>query len=114
MRIAFTGHRNKIAAITELEQIAARFSDAEWVHGGAIGFDTQVQTIARDLKIPTIIIRPDYAKFSKVAPLVRNRDIVDSADILVALYDGRNSGGTKYTIDYAIKKGKQVIFLACA
>ena len=42
--------------------------------------------------------------------IIRNKYMVDSSDIVIAVYDGK-SGGTKFTYDYAIKKGKQVILL---
>jgi len=31
--------------------------------------------------------------------------MVDHADLVVAIYDGRTSGGTHYTMNYARKKG---------
>jgi nucleoside 2-deoxyribosyltransferase len=34
--------------------------------------------------------------------------MVDLADIVLAIWDGR-SRGTKYTVDYAVKKGKRII-----
>lgn len=34
--------------------------------------------------------------------------MVDNADVLVCAYDGK-SGGTSYTLDYALKSGKVVI-----
>lgn len=37
----------------------------------------------------------------------RNRALVDMCDVLVAVYDGK-SGGTKYTVDYARKQGREV------
>lgn len=40
----------------------------------------------------------------------RNRMLVDSCDVLVAVYDGR-SGGTRYTCEYACKQGKKIIRL---
>lgn len=40
----------------------------------------------------------------------RNRWMVDHADCLLAVYDGK-PGGTKYTIDYACKKGVQIILI---
>lgn len=42
--------------------------------------------------------------------MARNRYMVDNSDIVIAVYDGK-SGGTKFTYDYAVKKGKQVIIL---
>lgn len=41
----------------------------------------------------------------------RNRYMVDHADVLLAVYDGNNKGGTSYTIEYARKQGKKVIMI---
>lgn len=38
----------------------------------------------------------------------RNRYMVDNSEVVVCLYDG-TKGGTAYTVDYALKKGKIVI-----
>lgn len=39
----------------------------------------------------------------------RNRYMIDAASHLIAVYDGVQKGGTKYTIDYARKKGLEII-----
>ena len=36
--------------------------------------------------------------------------MVDHADCLLAIYDGK-PGGTQYTIDYAHKKGLEVVLI---
>lgn len=41
----------------------------------------------------------------------RNRYMVDQSDIVVAIWDGRESGGTYNTISYAQSKGKKVIVI---
>ena len=38
----------------------------------------------------------------------RNRYMVDNSDRLLALWDGRETGGTWYTVQYATEKGKPV------
>lgn len=38
----------------------------------------------------------------------RNRYMVDNSSVLVAVYDG-GYGGTKQTIDYAVKQGLEII-----
>ncbi len=43
----------------------------------------------------------------------RNRYMVDKADVVVCAFDGK-PGGTKYTVDYAAKLGKSLIFLSPA
>lgn len=41
----------------------------------------------------------------------RDEEIVDKADMLIAFYDGREKGGTYYTIKYAEKKGIEVVLV---
>ena len=50
---------------------------------------------------------PEYVKYGRAAPMVRNRLIVDSSDIVVALWD-QSSRGTEYVINYANASHKPV------
>lgn len=38
----------------------------------------------------------------------RNLEMIRKSDMLIAIYDGRHSGGTKFTIDNAIKYGLEI------
>ena len=38
----------------------------------------------------------------------RNRYMVDESDLVIAVYNGRDTGGTVYTMNYAQDKGKTV------
>jgi len=78
------------------------------ISGGAIGIDTLAEKYADKNNIPKLIFLPDYQKHGKAAPLIRNKLIVDNADIIIAFWNGF-SRGTKHTIDYAKKQGKEVI-----
>jgi hypothetical protein len=91
-----------------LRNLAEAYPHATWIHGGAQGFDSQVETIAKECGIKTEVIRPDYQTHGRGAPLVRNREIVDKSDVIVAGYDGRAGGGTAYTIKYAKGLNKEV------
>lgn len=107
--ISFTGHRDKLCADGELERINQMYPDAIWVHGGAVGFDSQVQYFAERSHIPTMIIRPDYERYKgKLAPIMRNRLIVERGSVLIACYDGRKTGGTFFAIQYARKLNKHI------
>lgn len=77
------------------------------ISGGARGVDTLAEDYARRHGLPFVCFLPDYERYGHRAPLVRNRQIVDSADTVVALWDGR-SRGTMYTVAYAKKTGKKV------
>ena len=78
------------------------------ISGGAKGVDTIAEQYADSHGIEKLIIKPQYEKFGRAAPIKRNEEMVDLADIVLAIWDGR-SRGTKYTVDYAVKKGKRII-----
>lgn len=42
---------------------------------------------------------------------IRNRYLVDNCDVLVAIYNGTDKGGTAYTVRYAKQQGKKIIIL---
>jgi predicted Rossmann fold nucleotide-binding protein DprA/Smf involved in DNA uptake len=77
------------------------------ISGGAKGIDTVAWAWAVDNHIEILVIRPEYNKYGKVAPLKRNEIIVNESDKVLAFWDGK-SRGTKYVIDYANKKGKEI------
>lgn len=78
------------------------------IHGGAPGVDSLADWIAKHSNIPVHVERPDYQAYPpKVAPLKRNEVMVDMADAVIAIWDGK-SRGTEYTIEYAKKQGKPV------
>lgn len=79
----------------------------EIVSGGAKGIDTCAKVYAEKAGLPITEFLPEYARYGKGAPLVRNRTIVDYADGVLAFWDGV-SRGTKSVIDYAKKIGKPV------
>lgn len=109
MIILFTGHRDKILPVEQLDMIAGLYEGATWLHGGAEGFDSQVRQYASAHDIPQEVARPDYKTYpSRQAPIIRNKQMVERCDLVVACYDGRQTGGTKFTIDYARKLGKKV------
>lgn len=112
VRVAFTGHRNRTTYELELAAIAHCFPKAVWVHGGAKGFDSQVEDYAHKLGIKTHVIRPDYNRYGRGAPLIRNKEIVSGAKLLVACYDGRQTGGTFYTINFAKKHKIPVVIVS--
>ena len=52
-------------------------------------------------------LSPTYTRDCMFA---RNRALIDSCDLLIAVYDGK-PGGTKYTVDLAAQLGKKVIVI---
>jgi predicted Rossmann fold nucleotide-binding protein DprA/Smf involved in DNA uptake len=82
------------------------------VSGGARGRDTYAREFAQKNNLPLQEFLPDYDKYGRGAPLVRNKLIVEACDCLITFWDGQ-SHGTKYTIDYAVQMGKPVKVVNC-
>lgn len=78
------------------------------ISGGAKGIDTLAERYADEKGIEKLIIRPEYQKFGKAAPIKRNEQMVDLSDVVLAVWDGE-SRGTKYTLNYCEKIGKKFI-----
>ena len=78
----------------------------ELISGGANGVDVLAASYAAQHHIPIRVIRPDYKRyFYRRAPLERNQLIVDTADFVVAVWDG-SSTGTKDALTRAQIAGK--------
>ncbi len=84
---------------------------SEIVSGGARGIDSSAAAYARANGLRLTEFLPDYDRYGRGAPLVRNRLIVEYADAVYAFWDGK-SRGTKFTIDYARELGKPVRIFA--
>ena len=73
------------------------------ITGGANGIDSIAEKYADDHRLSKIILRPQYQLYKRNAPLIRNRQMVDLADAVLIIWDGK-SNGTRYTMEYAQKK----------
>lgn len=104
LRVAVIGSRS----ITDADLSGYIPRDATMlISGGASGVDTLAETYAKTHRLPIRILRPNYALYGKRAPLLRNQQIVECADLVIAVWDGVSSG-TAYTIDYAHERGVPV------
>jgi len=50
-------------------------------------------------------------KYSKESYMIRDKAMVDDSDIVIAVWDGIEQGGTWNTIDYARKRGKEIKYI---
>lgn len=78
------------------------------VSGGAQGADSLGARWAKEYGVPVRIFKPDWTKYGKAAGFMRNTDIVEAADVVVAFWDGV-SNGTRDSIAKAEKAGKAVL-----
>jgi hypothetical protein len=102
MKLAIIGSRN--IQIDDLSPYIPADCD-EIISGGARGVDTCAAEYARAHGLKLTEFLPDYQKFGRAAPIVRNRAIVDAADEVLAFWDG-SSRGTKSVIDFCKKISK--------
>ena len=79
----------------------------EIVSGGAKGIDTCAREYANSHNIKLKEFLPEYERFGRGAPLKRNLQIIEYADIVLAFWDGK-SRGTKYVIDNCRTMGVEV------
>ena len=67
---------------------------------------------AREHGIKLTEFLPQYERYGRAAPIVRNKEIVDYADKIIAFWDG-SSKGTLSVIKYAQKIGKPCEIILC-
>lgn len=116
LKIAIAGSRD----ITDYSALLTALSKAleagvlipahsfEIVSGGARGIDTLARRYSQETGYPLTEMKPQYLHNNdRGAPLRRNKDIADYADVLVAVWDGR-SPGTRHVIDYMKSINKPV------
>ena len=72
------------------------------VSGGAKGVDQLAFQIAQRQGLPCVELLPDYGRYGRGAPLIRDREIVREADLVLAVWDGA-SPGTRYVMEQCQK-----------
>ncbi len=99
MKVAVIGSRGVI-----VNDIGAHLPAGcdEIVSGGARGVDTCAENYAHDTGLKLTVFLPDYERYGRSAPLIRNKEIVNYADTVIAFWDGV-SRGTYFVIDYCKK-----------
>jgi hypothetical protein len=83
------------------------FEITEVVCGKARGVDTLGERWANESGIPVAEFPADYGKHGKAAGPIRNREMSNYAEALIAIHDGI-SPGTKNMIEEAKKRGLKV------
>ena len=108
MKIAVVGSRN--LTVTD---IGKYISDCdEVVSGGAKGVDTCAAEYAKSNGLKLTVFLPQYERYGRSAPILRNKEIVNYADKVVAFWDG-SSKGTLSVIKYAETVGKPCKVIIC-
>ena len=119
-----------------------RFPDAVFITGGAPGVDLWAAEVWSEMGLDWCLIKPcadhgvgvwsdqllkkrdELAKKAKKVKVLmpkyrngclnkRNEWMVNKADLVLALFDGRQRGGTKHCLSYARQQNKRIIWLDC-
>ena len=108
MKVAVVGSRSIFAT-----DISMYISDGdEIVSGGAVGVDSCAAEYAKKNGLKLTVFLPQYERYGRASPIVRNKKIVDYADKIIAFWDGK-SKGTLSVIKYAEKTGKPCEIILC-
>ncbi len=105
MKVAVVGSRGLKIDFMFFYVLAAA---TEIVSGGAKGVDRAAKAFAEERKLKYKEFLPDYKRYGIAAPIKRNDEIIDYADLVVVLWDGK-SRGTKYVIDRCKKNKKSLM-----
>ena len=116
MKVIIAGSRG-ITSIYHLRRALQEsgffWSITEVVSGTARGVDKLGEEWAIEKGIPIKRFPADWDTHGKRAGYLRNAEMADYADALLALWDGK-SRGTKHMIDLARKKGLRVYVMEVA
>ena len=75
--------------------------------GGAEGVDSIAEEYADTHRMSKLVLRPHYELYGRAAPLKRNEKMIEIADAVLVVWDGK-SRGARYTAAYAKKKNKPI------
>ena len=89
------------------DKTLSRQTTVEIVSGTANGADKLGERYAKERGYVLTRFPADWGKFGKGAGHIRNREMAECADALIAFWDGE-SRGTKHMIDTAKQRGLKV------
>lgn len=108
MKIAVIGSR-EFDDYELMEKALDSFKNIELiVSGGAVGADTLAELYAKNNGIETLIHYADWQEHGKAAGPIRNTQIVNDADFILAFWDGKSTG-TKDSINKAYKTNTPIM-----
>lgn len=108
MRVAIVGSRDVFVA--DFSNYVGK--EDEIVSGGAAGIDTCAKEFAKMNGLSLTEFLPEYERFGRAAPIVRNKKIVDFSDRVVVFWNGTSRGALS-VINYARKIGKPCEVVLC-
>ena len=107
LKVAVIGSRE--AAGFDIERIGKFLpvNCTQIISGGAVGVDSAAEYYAKKNGIAFRKILPDYERHGRHAPLIRDTQIVEESELVLAFWDF-HSRGTSFTIGECIRLGVPV------
>ena len=107
LKVAVVGSRG--AAGFDIERIGEHLPAdcTQIISGGAAGVDYAAERYARRHGIAFRKILPDYLQHGRRAPLIRDTQIVEESELVLAFWDF-SSRGTSFTISECLRLGVPV------
>lgn len=89
-------------------KFAELYESGDWIVSGGCpkGGDMFAEKIAKSIGVPILIFYPAWEKYGRSAAFVRNADIAEHSDELIACVAADRKGGTEDTIKKFVKKFK--------
>lgn len=114
INLAIIGSRNYNNYIQAEEQIIKILKEnnlniSKIISGGAIGTDKLAEKFAEVYNLPIEIIKPDWSK-GKSGGVIRNTEIINKSDYIIAFWDGL-SRGTLDSINKSKKNNKKLFVI---
>ena len=107
MKAAVVGSRS-INSYEVVKAILSQYKFIQIISGGAKGVDTLAEQYSEESNLmKPLVILPNWKQYNRGAGAVRNREIVDKSDFVIAIWDGK-SKGSLISINYAKKNNKPV------
>ena len=107
MRIAIVGSREYAHTEKVVDYVRRLNEGTIVISGGAHGVDALAANVARTVGLVVIECLPDYEKHGRRAPLVRNKQIAEHCERMIAFWNGE-SAGTAHAIRCARDLGRPV------
>jgi len=107
MKLALIGSRGYPALDLVRRFVVDLPADTIVVSGGARGVDSAAEDAARAVGLCVLVLEPDWETLGRRAGLVRNEEVIDEVDEVVAWWDGE-SRGTVHALQLAGEAGKPV------
>ena len=111
MKTIIAGSRD----ITDYTEVVAAVAAAPWeitevISGGARGADSLGEEFADQNNLPLRIKPADWNRFGRSAGPIRNQEMAEIGEALIAIWDGR-SRGTAHMISCMEKKCPKFVYI---